>query len=259
MRPVFVGKLTEDPVDTHRGAHNAPLRNLNVFLSLHQGIFMPILNKLKDYRVVKVSLPLKDGKVQALDGVAKVTTSPQFEITFLPGQLDPDQLDFDDYCLVKFDVAGENKSIKAKIDSTPADAKLLLEMVDSFSYAQKREYFRVDAELSVSYWDMDEENPTAKSIHTPVNISGGGLRIPVSETVKEGARLGLEIVIDSPLPVLIECVGEVVVTYAVGDVAQIAMSFADIEDDDQDAIIAYCLAEQRKQLRLKVKVLGSPD
>ena len=36
----------------------------------------------------------------------------------------------------------------------------------------------------------------------------------------------------------------------------LALSFANIEDEHQDAIIAYCLAEQRKQLRLKVKVLG---
>ncbi len=220
---------------------------------------MSVLNQLKDYRVVKVSLPLQDGKQLALDGVAKVTTAPQFEITFLPDQLDAELLNFAEFCLVKFDVAGENKSIKARIDSVPEDAKILLEMVDSFTYTQKREYFRVDADLSVSYWDIDDETATAKSVQTPVNISGGGLRIPVSESVKEGTKLGLEIVIDSPQPAVIECVGEVVMTYAVDDVQQVALSFADIEDEDQDAIIAYCLAEQRKQLRLKVKVLGTSN
>ena len=30
----------------------------------------------------------------------------------------------------------------------------------------------------------------------------------------------------------------------------------DLEEEDQDAIVAYCLAEQRKQLRLKVQLLG---
>ena len=217
---------------------------------------MSILKQLRDYRVVKISLPLKDGTQQSLDGVAKVTTSPQFEITFLPDQFDLELLDLEEYCLVTFDVAGEGKSIKAKIDSSPAAAKLLLEMVDSFSYAQKREYFRVDAELSVSYWDLDEENPTAKSVNTPINISGGGLRIPMDDSVKEGARLGLEIVIDSPQPTVIECVGEVVIAYSVAGVQQVALSFAEIDDEDQDAIVAYCLAEQRKQLRLKVNVFG---
>ena len=217
---------------------------------------MSVLNQLKDYRVVTVSLPLRDGNHLSLDGVAKTTTSPQFEITFLPDQLDPELLNFDEFCMVKFDVAGENKSIKAKIDSSPEAAKLLLEMVDFFTYTQKREYFRVTADLSVSYWDIDDETATAKSVQTPVNISGGGLRIPISESLKEGTRLGLEIVIDSPQPAVVECVGEVVVTYEVDGVQQVALSFVDIEDEDQDAIIAYCLAEQRKQLRLKVKVLG---
>jgi c-di-GMP-binding flagellar brake protein YcgR len=82
------------------------------------------------------------------------------------------------------------------------------------------------------------------------------VRLPVSETIKEGTHLGLEIIIDSPQPAVVECVAEVVGTYDVGGVKQLALSFADIEDEDQDAIVAYCLAEQRKQLRLKVKVLG---
>ncbi|MFK5927061.1 MAG: PilZ domain-containing protein [Desulfuromusa sp.] len=217
---------------------------------------MSVLNQLKDYRVVKVSLPLLDGKKLSLDAVAKVTTSPQFEVTFLPDQLNVELLNLEEFCLVTFDVAGENKSIKAKIDSADEDTKLLLEMVESFSYIQKRGYFRVDADLSVSYWVIDEEHPTAKSVPTPVNISGGGLRLPVSETIKAGTRLGLEIVIDSPQPAVVECVGEVVSSYGDDADQQIALTFVDIEDEDQDAIIAYCLAEQRKQLRLKVKVLG---
>ena len=218
---------------------------------------MSILNHLKDYRVVKASLPLKTGKQLSLDGVAKVTAEPQFEVTFLPDQLDPELLNLEEFCLVTFDVAGENKSIKAKIESAAEEAKLLLEMVDSFSYVQKRGYFRVDADLSVSYWVIDEKNPTARSVPAPVNISGGGLRLPVSETIKEGTKLGLEIVIDSPQPTVIECSGEVVGNYGNDGDRQIALSFLDIDDEDQDAIIAYCLAEQRKQLRLKVKVLGA--
>ena len=218
---------------------------------------MSVLDQLKDYRVVKVSLPLLDGKQQSLDGVAKKTTSPQFEVTFLPDQLNAELLNPKEFCFVTFDVAGENKSIKAKIDSAAEEAKLLLEMVDSFTYIQKRGYFRVDADLSVSYWVIDEEHPLAKSVPTPINISGGGLRLPVSEEIKEGTQLGLEIVIDSPQPAVVECVGEVVGSYDADGDKQIALTFVDIEDEDQDVIIAYCLAEQRKQLRLKVKVLGA--
>ena len=217
---------------------------------------MSVLNQLKDYRVVKVSLPLLDGQKLSLDAVAKTTTSPQFEITFLPDQLNPELLNSEEFCLVTFDVAGETKSIKAKVESVTEAAKLLLEMVESFTYIQKRGYFRVDAELSVSYWVIDEEHPSAKSVQTPVNISGGGLRLPVSEEIQAGSKLGLEIIIDSPQPAVVECVGQVVANYDDEGKRQVALTFVDIEDEDQDAIISYCLAEQRKQLRLKVKILG---
>lgn len=218
---------------------------------------MSVLNHLKDYRVVKICLPLQNEQQQSLDGVAKVTTSPQFEVTFLADQLNTEEVNREEFCQVTFDVAGENKLIKARINEVAGEAKLLLEMVDSFTHIQKREYFRVDADLSVSYWVIDDENPTAKSAQTSVNISGGGLRLPVSELMEKGTMLGLEIVVDAPQPTVVECVAEVVGSYDVDGVKQLALCFADIEDDDQDAIVAYCLAEQRKQLRLKVKVLGN--
>lgn len=218
---------------------------------------MSILNHLKDYRVVKASLPLVEGGLQRLDGVAKVTTPPQFEINFLPDQLIPDALDHGEFALISFDVAGENRSIKARLGESPADGKLLLEMVDAYTYAQKREYFRVDADLSVSYWVIDEENPSAQSVETTVNISGGGMRFPVSEAIAEGTRMGLEIVVDEPQPAVVECVGEVVGNYEDSGQRQLALKFTDIEEEHQDAIISYCLARQRKQLRLKVKVLGT--
>jgi len=219
---------------------------------------MSVLEHLNEYRVVKVVLPLHGGEQQLLDGVAKATTPPQFEITFLPDQLKIDMLDLEDHCQVSFDVAGTTKSIRAKIDSVVSEAKLQFEMVESFTHVQKRAYFRVEAELSVSYWVIDGENPAAKSVNTQVNISGGGLRLPVDEKLKDGTKIGLEIVLDVPQLTIVECVAKVVRTYDMGGgPKQVALIFEDIEQEDQDAIVAYCLAEQRKQLRLKVQVLGN--
>lgn len=219
---------------------------------------MSVLDQLKEYRVVKAELPLREGKQQLIDGVAKTTTAPQLEITFLPEQLNVEDLNLAEPCLISFDVAGSTKSLRAMITAVLSEAKLQLEMVDSFSHLQKRAYFRVDAELSVSYWVISEGTPLARSIQTPVNISGGGLRVPVDEPLKDGTQIGLEIIIDAPEPRVVECVAQVVRTYDAGPTGkQVAMSFIDMEDEDQDAIVAYCLAEQRKQLRLKVQVLGN--
>lgn len=217
---------------------------------------MSALNHLEDYRVVKVVLPLLENKQKALDAVAKINSEPFFEVTFLPSQLQLEQVDLDGLCQVTFDVVGESQSIKAEIASTPGEAKLLLKMVDAFVHVQKREYFRVDATLSVNYWLADSEQQETISIQTQVNISGGGLRFPISEPIVDGTKLGLELVINAPQSMLIECLGQVVGTYDVAGEKQLAMTFVDIKDEDRDAIIAYCLAAQRKQLRLKVRVLG---
>ena len=219
---------------------------------------MSVLDQLNDYRVVRVVLPLKEGGQQLIDGVAKTTTPPQLEVTFLPDQLNVDVLSKDEPCQISFDVAGATKSIRAKVTSVLSDAKLQLEMVEFFTHVQKRAYFRVDADLSVSYWVLDEGNPLAHSINTPVNISGGGLRVPVTEPLRDGTEIGLEIILDAPDPRVVECVARVVRTYDGGPTGrQVALSFVDLEEEDQDAIVAYCLAEQRKQLRLKVQVLGN--
>lgn len=220
---------------------------------------MSVLDQLKEYRVVRAVLPLKEGGQQLIDGVAKTTNSPQLEITFLPDQLNVESLNLGEPCQISFDVAGSTKSIRAKILSIISDAKLQLEMIESFSHMQKRAYFRVDADLSVSYWVLSEseDSPLAKSIQTPVNISGGGVRLPVDEHLRDGTEIGLELIIDAPEARVVECVAQVVRTYEGGPSGkQVALSFVDIDEEDQDAIVAYCLAEQRKQLRLKVQVLG---
>lgn len=218
---------------------------------------MSVLDHLQDYRVVKVTLPIEGGKHTHLDGVARLTSGVQFEITFLPDQLEKLILDKETTCRVRLDVAGEHKSITARIVDQPMPERLLLEQVESFVHKQKREYFRIDADLSVSYWVIDKANPVASSVASSVNISGGGIRLPVTQKLPEGARVGFEIVIDEPAAV-IECVGEVVAYYDNGDGPTAAFKFIGLEEEDQDAIVSFCLAEQRKQLRLKVKVVGHP-
>ncbi len=216
---------------------------------------MSVLDHLQDYRVVKVTLPLEGGKHVQLDGVARLTSPPQLEVTFLPDQLEKLSLDFETTCRVMLDVAGEHKSITARMIDQVTPERLLLEQVESFVYKQKREYFRVDAELSVSYWMVDEEHPMASSVTSSVNISGGGIRLPITRRLPEGARMGFEIIIDEPA-VVIECIGEMVSFYDNGDGSAAAFKFIGLEEEDQDAIVSFCLAEQRKQLRLKVQVIG---
>lgn len=221
---------------------------------------MSVLDHLDDYRVVKVTLPLQGGNTVQLDAVARATSGSFVEVTFLQGQLEAQPLDMEGMCRLGFDVGGENKAIKAKIANRPASARLIVEMVETFTYQQKRSYFRIDADLSVNYWLIEKDaEPEPKSLRSIINLSGGGVRFPVDEKLPIGKRVGLEIILDSPEAAVIECEGEVVGNYTQGNQILSALKFVKIEEDARDLIVAHCLAEQRKQLRLKVQVLAGMD
>lgn len=217
---------------------------------------MSVLDHLSDYRVVKVTLPVEGGTLVPLDAVARITTASQFEVVFLQGQLESHALDPTALCRLSFDVAGAIKSIQARIVHQPAASKLVMELVEAFSFLQKREYFRVDTELVVSWWRVEDEDDSLHTVQGKINVSGGGVRFPVVEKVPRGERLGLKILLDADKP-LIECVGEVVGSYLFGREHSLALKFVAIEDGDRDTIVSFCLAEQRRQLRLKVQVLDS--
>jgi len=218
---------------------------------------MSALDHLKEYRVVQVTLPRNGGETTVVDGVARATEPPVFEITFLPDQLLPATFDDQAGCTITFDAEnGSAQKITAEVVRIQSDTKLLLRVIDTSVQHQQREFFRVDAALSVSYWLIDDEHAPACSVQTPVNLSGGGIRIPVKEQMREGSKVGLEIIIDVPRPRMIECSALVVRSFRLAGVMQLALNFVDIEEEDRDALVAYCFAEQRKQLRLKVHMLG---
>ncbi len=218
---------------------------------------MSALNHLREYRVVQVTLPRHDGESSVIDGVALAKSPPVFEVTFLPDQLQPATFDEQAGCQISF-VAdnGSKQSLSAEVINIASDTKLQLRALEASGQMQKRAYFRVDAVLSVSFWPIDVEDVNAQTVQTPVNLSGGGIRIPVKEAMPDGAKVGLEIILDAPHPRVIECTAVVIRSFLLSGVMQLALRFIDIEDEDQDALVAYCFAEQRKQLRLKVHMMG---
>jgi hypothetical protein len=218
---------------------------------------MSVLDHLKEYRVVKVTLPRHEGEASVVDGVARATEPPVFEITFLPDQLQPETFDDQAGCHIAFEASnGSAQKCSAEVISILSDTKLQLRVLETTVQHQNRAYFRVDAPLSVSYWLVDDEEVPAQAVKAPVNLSAGGIRIAVKEALTEGSKVGLEIILDVPRPRIIECVAVVVRSFRLGGVMQLAMRFVEIQEDDRDALVAYCFAEQRKQMRLKSHLLG---
>ena len=218
---------------------------------------MSIFDHLKEYRVIKISLPRIGGDFSEVEAVAQAK-SPLIEVTFLPDQLLPETLDTKGICRIALQTQQATVlTLNAEIKAVVSDTRLQLQALDSTTHQQKRAYFRVDADLSISYWTIDNGDSEPCAVQTVVNISGGGIRIPVNKELSPGRKVGMEIILETPQMRVIECVAKVVRTFSLGGTLQAAMSFSDIEEDDQDAIVAYCFAEQRRQLRLKVHIMGN--
>lgn len=219
---------------------------------------MSALDHLKEYRVVQISLPRNGGELETVDGVALATAPPIFEVTFLPDHLQPETLNEQGSCRLTYLAPnGSLQTINAEIVTVVSDSKLHLRLLEGYSQEQKRAYFRVDTNLAVSYWSLDDTDANACSAPPPVNLSGGGIRIAVKKALRKGSDVGLEIILDDPRPRVIECVATVIRSFRLGGVMQMAMRYTQIEEEDRDAIIAYCFAEQRRQLREKVHMLGT--
>ena len=56
----------------------------------------------------------------------------------------------------------------------------------------------------------------------------------------------------------VTCIGRVMrVIRTFSGRSQMGVQFEDMENEERDKIVAFCLAEQRRQLRLKVQVVGT--
>ncbi len=216
---------------------------------------MSNLEFIEDHRVVRILLPLKGSSPVPRDCVAIATSHPFFEAVFLSGQLPVDNLDKEGKYQVTFFAEGRNHLINAVLDGIVDESRLRLKTTEIVTPGQKRENFRVDADLSLIYRRAQKEGEE-QSISSRMNISGGGVWFPVREKLVLKESLDLELVLDPEAEIVVPAVGEVVrLTEVRKELKGVGIKFVEISSKDRDRIIAFCFAEQRKQLRDRVRVI----
>ncbi len=120
---------------------------------------------------------------------------------------------------------------------------------------RSREYFRINTEISVRYWALDNPLQIASECSASVNLSAGGLRLRQTIPLKLRQEVVLALTLPGEHPVMIECLGKVVRFGELGEGRrEVAFEYTRIAGRDRDRIIAFCLAEQRRVLRQKVRV-----
>lgn len=122
---------------------------------------------------------------------------------------------------------------------------------------QQRRYFRIDTEVFVRHWEIGHSPVKAgQPVRKPVNLSAVGLRFTTQGDFQVGQLVGLELSLPEASPVRLECCGKIIRVVDKGNNRQeLAMEMVELEPRDQEKLIQFCLAEQRRQLRMKVRVL----
>jgi c-di-GMP-binding flagellar brake protein YcgR len=202
-----------------------------------------------------VSLPLSGETPVTLECVARRRSVDLVDATFLPGQLPLKRLDLNGTCRVVFEEDGRTYRLRTKIEEIVGDDKLLLKAIETAMQYGEREFFRVNADFSAKYRLLsDDEEVRTRQFDGRMNISGGGMLLPIAERVRDGQKFSLTLILcKDPLKV-VRCTAQVVRTCPLADGLKGAgLQFTEIEPPDRDAIIAFCMAAQRLELRNKVQ------
>lgn len=218
---------------------------------------MAVIDYIKDYRTARIELPLLEGERKTLECVVRASTAPFVEVVFLDGQLPVAELSQDGAFRVLFTANGRPMVLNARLDSVVDRDRLRLFAGETLSLEQQREFFRIDVELCLSYgpWPEEGEELRFKDLQVTVNLSGGGIWLPIKDPLEPKDLLALVLTLPISPPLRVACKAQVVrLTWAGTARAGVALKFVEIEEVHREEIVAYCFAEQRRQLRTKVRV-----
>ncbi len=132
-------------------------------------------------------------------------------------------------------------------------------VVETFVKEQQRRYFRVQTSLLVEAKYFNPEFVKGGSgviTGTSINLSGGGVLASFPLPLREDTGIRLSIDLSGHKQGTVTCLARVVRLGPRQDSYETALQFTDIQESAQDRIIQFCLAEQRRQLRSRVRLAG---
>ena len=216
-----------------------------------------IYDYLNEPKVLQASVPLVDSRRLQLRGVARVSTPPKIEVTLPADQIHGDEIDRAEKCLLYIDAVGATITLITTINAIDNNNLLKLTNLESISHEQKREFFRIDAQMAVDAHKLPPPREDGTCTGTSINISGNGILVSLPEPLVVDQKMKLRINLPDPIATDIECIGRVVRSDKRKQGRyRVAFNFTTIGEEDQDQIVSFCLAQQRKHIRLGVQVLG---
>ena len=222
------------------------------------------LTKISDEKPVRLFLPIIDADDRlVIQCVLNKTQTNHFQLLFKPGSLPVKKIDKNTSCLINLDLGGQSVSMESKIVQIVNNQTLEMVAQKTINHEQMREYFRVDCTVPIILTSIVPEefgspDDKWKISGTTVDLSGSGLRASFSTEPPASTQVRLELALpNTEISIVKTLASPVRISQLTEKLWDAAYQFDVIEDEDQDAIIGCCLIEQRRLLRLKVKVKGS--
>lgn len=214
-----------------------------------------ILNHFQDGREAKILLPIYGQQSISVNGSVQTSGKDALVIALPYDQDFSILINARQICQILFSLHGREYRLLTRIQHIFGPSDLLVKPKLPAIALQEREFFRVDAKIRLDYISLEPESLFKPcSLHTKVNLSGSGIRLPDTGHFTVGDMLALVLWLDGKTQAVIECLAQVVRFCPLpnGDQA-VALHFAEIDGQDRDKIVAFCLAREREILRTKVR------
>lgn len=214
------------------------------------------IKKIADGESAKVDITTTDEQTIRLDCTYKESTAPNFFLTFPPNTL-PENIDTKQYCPITITDNKSSLTLTAKILEIPGKRSIEFSAKNAVNPESLREYFRVNTSVAMKA-RFDPTTPGGqikpwKLAGQTLDISGSGLLAILSEEPQTKHHIEIEIDLKNGKQT-IECIGHIIRCKRLRkERFQVAFHFDSISARHRDAIIAFCLQEQRNQLREKIQ------
>lgn len=214
-----------------------------------------LLDHFRNGREARILVPVHGKRAIAVDGSVQTGTDHGL-IVALPFERDfRDIINPREICQILFSLQGREYRLLSRIEAVLGPSDLLVIPKPPAIALQERQFFRIDTTIRLEYYCLDSDRPQQRNtFHGKVNLSASGIRIPAPDDLEIGDLLAMVLLLDGKTVEYVDCLAQVVRFCSLpnGNPA-VALHFAEIENQDRDRIVAFCLAREREILRTKVR------